>query len=486
MPFFDKERLLFIHIPKTGGTSIEDYFSRKHNIVLNHHSVYHRYDPNRINHEFETSRNLWKTTLNAMIDTEQRKRATMKQTSNFMVHVNNHRRNGLKNIDWSNVKRELPDFKSFQKIRLVRDVRHSLHHFTWSELYQHRDVIWPSDSIVKKYMNNRNPDNNILRVIAIVRNPYDRVISDLYFHGFLSHNIYPTKGHVYRQLKLYLDSNSDFDNHKTPQYRFLLDEHGKLLENVHIMKTETLTSDMHEYGYIDFNLHSNTTNVRLNASSTKYASILNRKSINLINEFYKEDFEHFDYSYLNILMSKDENQEVQETEPEEIKEEEEVQAEIKEEEEVQAEIKEEEEVQAEIKEEEVVQAEIKEEEVVQAEIKEEEVVQAEIKEEEVQVEIKETEEVQVEIKEEEEVQVEIKEEEEVQAEEIKEAEEGGDLQIIPEKNTVKPVMISAVTFGHTVPNINSNEDLLRAFASMYTGIPINRLPENPTLNLPKS
>jgi len=461
MPFFDKERLLFIHIPKTGGTSIEDYFSRKHNVILNHHSVYHRYDPNSIHHEFETSRNSWKTTLNAMIDTEQRKRAAMKQTSNFMVHVKNNTRNGLKNIDWSNVKRELPDFKSFQKIRLVRDVRHSLHHFTWSELYQHRDVIWPSDSIVKKYMNNRNPDNNILRVIAIVRNPYDRVISDLYFHGFLSHNIYPTKGHVYRQLKLYLDSNSDFDNHKTPQYRFLLDEHGKLLENVHIMKTETLTSDMHEYGYIDFNLHSNTTNVRLNASSTKYASILNRKSINLINEFYKEDFEHFDYSYLNILMSKDENQEVQETEPEEIKEEE-VQAEIKEEE-VQAEIKEEEEVQAEIKEEEEVQAEIKEEEEVQAEIKEEEEVQAEIKEEE-------------------EVQAEIKEEEPA---EIKE-EEGGDLQIIPEKNTVKPVMISAVTFGPTVPNINSNEDLLRAFASMYTGIPINRLPENPTLNLPKS
>ena len=89
MPYFDKERLLFIHIPKTGGTSIEDYFSRKHNVILNHASLYHRYDPNTINHDLETSRNSWKIKLNKMIDMEQQRRVAMKQSSKFMVPVTN-------------------------------------------------------------------------------------------------------------------------------------------------------------------------------------------------------------------------------------------------------------------------------------------------------------------------------------------------------------------------------------------------------------
>ena len=42
MPYFhnDKINLLFIHIPKTGGTSLENYFSKKYNIPLNEKSLY--------------------------------------------------------------------------------------------------------------------------------------------------------------------------------------------------------------------------------------------------------------------------------------------------------------------------------------------------------------------------------------------------------------------------------------------------------------
>jgi hypothetical protein len=42
MPYFKKNNLnlLFIHIPKTGGTSIEKYFSYKYNIALNNSVIY--------------------------------------------------------------------------------------------------------------------------------------------------------------------------------------------------------------------------------------------------------------------------------------------------------------------------------------------------------------------------------------------------------------------------------------------------------------
>lgn len=42
MPYFknDDVNILFIHIPKTGGSSIEHYFSNKFNVLLNQKSLF--------------------------------------------------------------------------------------------------------------------------------------------------------------------------------------------------------------------------------------------------------------------------------------------------------------------------------------------------------------------------------------------------------------------------------------------------------------
>ena len=42
MPYFNNniKPVLFIHIPKTGGTSVEQYFSKKYSIPLDYRSLY--------------------------------------------------------------------------------------------------------------------------------------------------------------------------------------------------------------------------------------------------------------------------------------------------------------------------------------------------------------------------------------------------------------------------------------------------------------
>jgi hypothetical protein len=42
MPYFKNKNIniLFVHIPKTGGSSIEQYFSKKYNILLNNSSLF--------------------------------------------------------------------------------------------------------------------------------------------------------------------------------------------------------------------------------------------------------------------------------------------------------------------------------------------------------------------------------------------------------------------------------------------------------------
>jgi len=307
MPYFEQVNIFFIHIPKTGGTSVEEYFSKKYQIVLNHNHIYYRYNEQTIQDEVESARKSWKHLIDRMIENEKQKCTNLKQKRSLISAVPSIKAAVLKKPNWDKVKQNMPDFQYFKKIRLVRDMRHSMQHMTWVEIYKHRDILWPHGSPINNYSNSTRPvggslqapcSNTALRIFAIVRNPYDRVVSDLFFHNLLksSHVIEPNI--VYEQLKKYLDSPGTFDNHKTPQYEFVVDECGNLLPNIHIMNTESLTQDMRNYGFRDFNLHRNATNVKLPAAVTKYAALLNPESIDLINSYYWRDFEYFGYTML--------------------------------------------------------------------------------------------------------------------------------------------------------------------------------------------
>lgn len=290
MPYFEQVNIFFIHIPKTGGTSVEEYFSKKYQIVLNHNHIYYRYNEQTIQDELESVRKSWKHLIDRMIENEKQKCTNLKQKTTLISSVPTIKAAALKKPNWNKIKQNMPEFQYFKKIRLVCDIRHSMQHMTWLEICTHRDILWPHDSAINS--------NTTLRIFAIVRNPYDRVVSDLFFHNLLksSHVIEPNI--VYEQLKIYLNSPGTFDNHKIPQYEFVVDECGNLLPNIHIMNTESLTQDMRNYGFRDFNLHRNATNVKLPAAVTKYAALLNPESIDLINSYYWRDFEYFGYTML--------------------------------------------------------------------------------------------------------------------------------------------------------------------------------------------
>ena len=207
MPYFknNKINLLFIHIPKTGGSSLEKYFNVKFNIPLNKKSL---------------------------MSTE--------------------------------------DIREFSD---KHDINSSLQHLTYNTIIKYKDFF--------------KIDETNIKIITIVRNPYDKLMSDLFYLKKI--NISSTKEEVYEKIKIYLQEN--YDNHITPQYKFITNDEENLIDNIVLLHTETLNEDMHKLGYRDFNIKMN-----MNPNDVNYQEYLNNDSINLINEIYKKDFEILNYN----------------------------------------------------------------------------------------------------------------------------------------------------------------------------------------------
>lgn len=210
MPYFHNKdvNLLFIHIPKTGGSSLETYFSKKFNMPLN-------------------------------------------------------------------------DSTLFNTVKRFKGV--SFQHQTYQSLITYPQIFKIDNS------------HNNLKILTVVRCPYHRLISDLFHFKYITAN--SSQAFVFKVLVTkYLNTFGANDNHKKPQYLFLLDKDGKLLkENITIMRMETLNADMAKLGYTDFNIKAQSSNVKRD-----YMSFLNADSIKLINTVYKQDFELFNYPIIQF------------------------------------------------------------------------------------------------------------------------------------------------------------------------------------------
>jgi len=206
MPYFknDNCNILFIHIPKTGGTSLEKYFSKKFDIDLDTKSLY-------------------------CVD--------------------------MRKID-KNIK-----------------INSSLQHMTYKQIIEHKEIL--------------NIDFDNIEIISIVRNPYKRIISDLFYFKLIKIN--SSKEEVYEVIQKYIISTK-YDNHNLPQYIFVTDDNKEVIENIKILKTENLTNNMKEIGYEDFDRNDNK-----NPHEVEYLGYLNNESLEFLNNFYDYDFELFNY-----------------------------------------------------------------------------------------------------------------------------------------------------------------------------------------------
>ena len=201
MPYYKEKKLLFIHIPKTGGTNIEK------NIM--HH----------------TPQTLYSGKTNSLLD-----------------------------------------FPYNQK---------SLQHQFYTTIYKFRDKL------------DVNFDN--IKIFSVVRNPYDRIISDLFWFRLIKKNF--TAGQVYNVIKNNYLYRDDLDNHNEPQYKFIVDENSELIKNIKIFRTETLNKSNDDLSkFVGFKI-----NIQEKRINKNYSNYLNKDSISLINIFYKKDFELFNY-----------------------------------------------------------------------------------------------------------------------------------------------------------------------------------------------
>lgn len=207
MPYIKDANILFIHIPKTAGTSIEKYFSKKYSI---------RFDP----------KSLFGFLAKDVIIPEQFDRTI------------------------------------------------SLQHQTYTTIVKFKKELGIDI-------------NDSTKIITIVRNPYTRLVSDLFYNKLIKKETNPIE--VYRIILDYITKK--YDNHTLQQYKFITDESGALIKNMIILRMETLIDDMKKIGYDDFDIHTNIGIV----SSSDYMSYLNANSIKLINIFYDKDFKYFDY-----------------------------------------------------------------------------------------------------------------------------------------------------------------------------------------------
>jgi len=160
--------------------------------------------------------------------------------------------------------------------------------------------------------------DNTWNIFTIVRNPYYRAMSAIFFQG-----VFGCKYHMHtlptiiEKRKLFTDAYTSFFTtdplvndwwqHRTPQYKLLESNPVDNLPPYKIYKYESgLENILRDALNLDkdfkFNLKTaNSIDGTFRTPKTDYNTLLTSGFIETVNEYYKEDFEMFNYEMLNPL-----------------------------------------------------------------------------------------------------------------------------------------------------------------------------------------
>lgn len=216
MPYFKEINLLFIHIPKTGGSTVENYLYTK-------------------------------LSLSRTIDT-------------LYNHVNN---------------------------KLINNHYHSPCHFHSLQYFTYNDIF-------SSKINYFNIKFSNLKILALVRSPYSRIISSLFYFNLIDFDSC-NKKQIEKIITSYLYTDNFYNNSKKPQYLYLTGgDNLTIPKNITIIKNETMSEDMVKHGYDDFNNY----NINPFDNEIDYMSYLSENAVSMINHYYFMDFKLFNYEPL--------------------------------------------------------------------------------------------------------------------------------------------------------------------------------------------
>ncbi len=149
-------------------------------------------------------------------------------------------------------------------------------------------------STIIKYRNLLNVNFHNIKIFTIVRNPYYKVISDLFWFKLINKDSTPEE--VFNIIKNKYLFNDQLDNHNVPQWQFITDENFNIYKQIKIFYTEKLDESNQELNkFLGLNIDTNKKKM-IGSEQNNYDKYLNSDSKNLIYYYYIKDFEIFNYA----------------------------------------------------------------------------------------------------------------------------------------------------------------------------------------------
>lgn len=166
------------------------------------------------------------------------------------------------------------------------------------EPYQNKSLQHQLYVTLQKFPKLINFDLEKVKIFTVIRNPYNRMISGLFWRKLIKKTSKPDE--VFEVIKNKYLYRNDLDNHNLPQHKFITDSKGKLIPGIRIFHTETLNEDNEELNlFLGAEI-----DIFHKKANTDYSKYLNNDSIQLINEFYQRDFELFNFEMKKINIDK--------------------------------------------------------------------------------------------------------------------------------------------------------------------------------------